>query len=379
MASPTPVLPEVGSTIVPPGRSRPSRSAASIIASPMRSLFDPPGFMNSSFASSVGAGLATEVDEAHDRRRADEVENGRVRACHAARKRNRRSSGGCDAACAFDRAAALAERLDLDPLTGLRRVDHPALADVDADVAETVEEDEVARPEVRRWGPAARSSRAQPRCAAVGSRAARRPTSRAPSSRSRRETRPRRRTAHRAASGRASRPAPRASAASGAAGRTCAGLGTDPGSTGFADARPCPRRGAPQRTQANANMTRRRGIGKGRSGTGRRSRWCPEGRAVGVSDRGTVPAARATGGQNGPAVGLVTDAAAASLRPRQRAPSGLPRRRRGSGGIRADPARGRPSRAGSCPAAGGDQAAGIRSCGFPLREQIFNAGSDADR
>ena len=47
------MLPEVGSTIVPPGRRRPSRSAASIIASPMRSLFEPPGFMNSSFASSV--------------------------------------------------------------------------------------------------------------------------------------------------------------------------------------------------------------------------------------------------------------------------------------------------------------------------------------
>ena len=31
MANPTPVLPEVGSTIVPPGCSRPSRSAASIM------------------------------------------------------------------------------------------------------------------------------------------------------------------------------------------------------------------------------------------------------------------------------------------------------------------------------------------------------------
>src|SRR3954468_5484892 len=51
MANPTPVLPDVGSTIVPPGFSFPSRSAASIIASPIRSLFDPPGFMYSSFAS----------------------------------------------------------------------------------------------------------------------------------------------------------------------------------------------------------------------------------------------------------------------------------------------------------------------------------------
>src|SRR5215472_4856170 len=53
IARPTPVFPEVGSTIVPPGRSFPSRSAASIIASPIRSLFDPPGFMNSSFARIV--------------------------------------------------------------------------------------------------------------------------------------------------------------------------------------------------------------------------------------------------------------------------------------------------------------------------------------
>src|SRR3954471_8996281 len=53
MANPTPVLPDVGSTIVPPGFSFPSRSAASIIASPIRSLFEPPGFMNSSFARIV--------------------------------------------------------------------------------------------------------------------------------------------------------------------------------------------------------------------------------------------------------------------------------------------------------------------------------------
>jgi hypothetical protein len=60
MASPTPVLPEVGSTIVPPGRSFPSRSAASIIAMPMRSLFDPPGFNCSSFARMV-PGTSAEI------------------------------------------------------------------------------------------------------------------------------------------------------------------------------------------------------------------------------------------------------------------------------------------------------------------------------
>src|SRR5436190_1456727 len=55
MARPTPVLPEVGSTIVPPGLSFPSRSACSIIGRPIRSLTDPPGFRCSSFASSVGS------------------------------------------------------------------------------------------------------------------------------------------------------------------------------------------------------------------------------------------------------------------------------------------------------------------------------------
>src|SRR3954451_4428711 len=50
IARPTPVLPEVGSTIVPPGRSFPSRSAASIIGSPIRSFTEPPGFRYSSFA-----------------------------------------------------------------------------------------------------------------------------------------------------------------------------------------------------------------------------------------------------------------------------------------------------------------------------------------
>src|SRR5215475_10106000 len=50
MARPTPVLPDVGSTIVPPGLSLPSRSACSIIASPIRSLTEPPGFRYSSLA-----------------------------------------------------------------------------------------------------------------------------------------------------------------------------------------------------------------------------------------------------------------------------------------------------------------------------------------
>src|SRR5512133_1947577 len=41
--------------MVPPGLSFPSRSAFSIIARPMRSLTEPPGFRSSSFASSFGS------------------------------------------------------------------------------------------------------------------------------------------------------------------------------------------------------------------------------------------------------------------------------------------------------------------------------------
>ena len=53
IARPVPVLPEVGSTIVPPGLSFPSRSAASIIVIPIRSLIDPPGFRYSSLTTTV--------------------------------------------------------------------------------------------------------------------------------------------------------------------------------------------------------------------------------------------------------------------------------------------------------------------------------------
>ena len=55
MASPTPVLPLVGSMIVPPGASRPSRSAASIMKSAGRSLELPPGLVVSSLASTGAA------------------------------------------------------------------------------------------------------------------------------------------------------------------------------------------------------------------------------------------------------------------------------------------------------------------------------------
>jgi hypothetical protein len=48
-----PVLPDVGSTIVPPGFSLPSRSAASMMRAAMRSLLDPPGLRYSIFARIV--------------------------------------------------------------------------------------------------------------------------------------------------------------------------------------------------------------------------------------------------------------------------------------------------------------------------------------
>ncbi len=50
MARASPVFPLVASTIVPPGLSVPAASAASIIATPIRSLIEPPGPMNSHFA-----------------------------------------------------------------------------------------------------------------------------------------------------------------------------------------------------------------------------------------------------------------------------------------------------------------------------------------
>src|SRR3989442_15022611 len=53
IASPMPVLPLVGSTSVPPGLSAPRRSASSTMATAMRSLTLPPGFIDSIFAITV--------------------------------------------------------------------------------------------------------------------------------------------------------------------------------------------------------------------------------------------------------------------------------------------------------------------------------------
>src|SRR5215208_5813227 len=54
IARPVPVLPEVGSMIVPPGFSRPSASAASTILIATRSLIEPPGLKYSTLATTCG-------------------------------------------------------------------------------------------------------------------------------------------------------------------------------------------------------------------------------------------------------------------------------------------------------------------------------------
>ena len=69
-----PVLPLVGSTItVLPGAIMPSRSAASIIARPMRSLTLASGFWLSSFATTCGVDAARHAVEPHERRVADQL------------------------------------------------------------------------------------------------------------------------------------------------------------------------------------------------------------------------------------------------------------------------------------------------------------------
>jgi hypothetical protein len=55
IATATPVLPLVFSTIVPPRRRSPSRSALSRMWTTMRSLMEPPGFMYSSFTRTVAS------------------------------------------------------------------------------------------------------------------------------------------------------------------------------------------------------------------------------------------------------------------------------------------------------------------------------------
>ena len=70
-----PVLPLVGSTTRAPGASRPSRSAASIIETAMRSFTEPPGLKDSSFANTSRRAGGDDAREPDDRRPADRVED----------------------------------------------------------------------------------------------------------------------------------------------------------------------------------------------------------------------------------------------------------------------------------------------------------------
>ena len=68
------MLPDVGSTIVPPGCRSPSRSAASIIAIAGRSFTEPPGLNSSTLAIRSHCELGADATQPHHRRVADEVE-----------------------------------------------------------------------------------------------------------------------------------------------------------------------------------------------------------------------------------------------------------------------------------------------------------------
>src|SRR6185436_14687806 len=69
MASEEPVLPPVNSTTRMPGRSRPRASAPSIIASAIRSLYDPVGFTDSSLTSTSAVEVKDMLEAYHGRRR----------------------------------------------------------------------------------------------------------------------------------------------------------------------------------------------------------------------------------------------------------------------------------------------------------------------
>ena len=69
------MLPDVGSTIVPPGRSAPDASAASTIRSAIRSFTEPPGLKYSTLASTwawLSLGYPTEPDERRVAKQLDE-------------------------------------------------------------------------------------------------------------------------------------------------------------------------------------------------------------------------------------------------------------------------------------------------------------------
>ena len=86
-----PVLPDVASRIVGPRVSAPDASPSRIIRAAARSFTEPPGFCHSAFAySSTPRRLALEPVQPHERRPADQVEHGRVRALGSGGSQERR-------------------------------------------------------------------------------------------------------------------------------------------------------------------------------------------------------------------------------------------------------------------------------------------------
>ena len=88
-----PVLPEVGSTMVPPGLQRAGRSASSTIDSAMRSLIEPPGLARSDLIQTC-ASRAEQAVDADVRRVADGLEDVCWLSCDLLR------SGAADRHCA---------------------------------------------------------------------------------------------------------------------------------------------------------------------------------------------------------------------------------------------------------------------------------------
>ena len=115
------------------------------------------------------------------------VVHGALRARRSTRSTPERLVGGLQDAAGADEARRVraAQRRDLHDVAGVRRVDEVPAADVDPDVAEPVEEDEVAGLELAHTTPARRRRTARSSSAAATRPPARRRTSRGPSSRSR--------------------------------------------------------------------------------------------------------------------------------------------------------------------------------------------------
>ena len=85
IARPTPVLPEVGSTIVPPGLQQPARSASSIISAPMRSLTRPARIEHLELGQNGRAQSGRQARQPHQRRVPNQTEDigGDFHACNS--------------------------------------------------------------------------------------------------------------------------------------------------------------------------------------------------------------------------------------------------------------------------------------------------------